>query len=331
MELKHLIGAGLVAVMATGAVAIPALAQDYPSKPITIIVGKSPGGSTDLLARAMAQGGETHMGTSIVVVNRPGASGNLAFNETADAAKDGYTVGAASNSLTLAPLLGETKYNYATDLEAIAMVGSSPYVLAVHNDAEWATLEEFVAHATANPGAIKYGHTGVGTGAHIATEQFASIADIDIQAVPFDGGAPMIVALLGQHIGAIMTNPLDIQEHVRAGTIRVLATASEASVSDPLYEGVPTFTDAGYDLVSLVWQGYAAPKGIPEDVLQTLRDGFEQIANDPATIAVVEQMGFDPHFMNGAKFAQFWIDEQAALQVTLEETGILQAIQEQKR
>ncbi|OAM72992.1 hypothetical protein A3840_18895 [Devosia elaeis] len=323
--------AGLMATLTAGVLAMPVSAQEYPSKPITIIVGKSPGGSTDLLARAMAQGGEPHMGTSIVVVNRPGASGNLAFNETADAPKDGYTVGAASNSLTLAPLLGETKYNYATDLEAIALVGSSPYVLAVHNDAEWSTLADFVDHATANPGAIKYGHTGVGTGAHIATEQLASIAAIDIQAVPFDGGAPMIVALLGQHIGAIMTNPLDIQEHVRAGTIRVLATASEAPVSDPLYGGVPTFTEAGYDLVSLVWQGYAAPKGIPEDVLQTLRDGFEKIANDPATVAVIEQMGFEPHYMGGEEFAQFWIDEQAALQVTLEQTGILQSIQEQKR
>lgn len=303
----------------------------YPTKPINIIVGKSPGGSTDLLARAMAKASDKYLGQPMVVLNKPGASGNLAFNETGDAAPDGYTVGSASNSLVSAPLLGETKYNYATDLEAIAMIGSSPYILAVNSESEWQTLEQFVEYAKANPSKIKYGHTGVGSGAHIATEQFALLADIKIEPVSFDGGSPLILALLGSHIDAIMSNPLDIQEQVKAGAIRVLASAGEARIDDPLYVDVPTFTEKNYDLVSIVWQGFAAPKGIPAGTLKTLRDGFEQMANDPETVEVIKQMGFIPHYMNGEEFGAFWLEEQEVLKQTLEATGILQMIQDQKK
>jgi tripartite-type tricarboxylate transporter receptor subunit TctC len=303
----------------------------YPTKPITIIVPFAPGGSSDLVARVFAKASNKHFGQPMVILNKPGAAMQIGLNELAASKPDGYTVGITNSGMLLQPLLSKTQYNYATDLDGVAMAGEIPFVLAVKSDAPYKTLEEFVTYAKANPGKVKYGHTGIGSSSHTPLEQFALAAKLNIESVPYDGGSLLIASLLGGHIQAILNNPVDLQAHIKAGTIRVLAAAGEQRIDDPLYENVPTFKEKGYDVLSILFQGFGAPKGIPEDVLTALRDGFERIAKDPEIEQAVRDLGLVPRFMNGKDFGIYWQTRQKELSEALEITGIMQIFRDQKK
>ncbi len=320
----------LLFIAGSGITAATAAEAKYPIKPITVIVPYAPGGSSDLVARALAKVSAKHIGQPMIVVNKPGAAAQIGLNELGDSKPDGYTIGIANSGMLLQPLVGKTKYNYATDLEAIAMIGQIPFVLAVRTDAPYTTLEEFISFAKANPGKIKYGHTGVGNMAHTAPEQLSLLAGLKIEPVPYDGGAPLIASLLGGHIQAVMNNPVDLQAHFKAGKIRVLAVAGETRIDDPMYKDVPTFKEKGFNVITILWQGLAAPKGIPEDVLMQLREGVEKIAKDPETVQAVKAMGLVPKYMNGKDLAAYWVSEQKSINKTLEDTGIMKVLKEQK-
>jgi tripartite-type tricarboxylate transporter receptor subunit TctC len=303
----------------------------YPAKPITIIVPFAPGGSSDLVARVFAKASNKHLGQPMVILNKPGAAMQIGLNELAASKPDGYTVGITNSGMLLQPLLSKTQYNYATDLDGVVMAGEIPFVLAVKSDAPYKTLEEFVAYAKTNPGKVKYGHTGIGSSSHTPLEQFALAAKLNIESVPYDGGSLLIASLLGGHIQAILNNPVDLQAHIKAGTIRVLAAAGEQRIDDPLYKDVPTFKEKGYNVLSILFQGFGAPKGIPEDVLKVLRDGFERIARDPEIEQAIRDLGLVPRFMNGKDFGIYWQTRQKELSEALEVTGIMQIFRDQKK
>lgn len=319
----------LVASTITLSSAVLAQAK-YPSKPITVIVPYAPGGSSDMVARVFAKSANKHLGQPLVIINKPGAAAQIGLNELAGAKPDGYTVGVANSGMLLQPLIGKTKHNYALDLDGIVMAGQIPFVLAVRADAPYTTLEDFIKFAKENPGKIKYGHTGVGNSAHTAPEQLSLLAGIKMDPVPYDGGAPLIASLLGGHIQAVINNPVDLQAHIKAGKIKVLAVAGSERIDDPLYKDIPTFKEKGYDINVILFQGFAAPKGIPAETLQVLREGFEKIAKDPETLKAIADLGLVPKIMDGKQFGEFWASEQKVLNKTLEDTGILKIIKEQK-
>lgn len=318
-----LLGAGMAA-------AAPAVGQeDYPNRPITMIVPYSPGGSTDLTARLIASGLEEELGQTIVISNQPGAAAMIGLNALVEAEPDGYTIGMTNSGMVVQPLYGISQYNYATDLQALAQVGEVPFVLAVGADSPHETIEDLIAYAKEHPGEIKLGITGVGNTAHIGPEHLELEAGFDMEPVNFDGGAPLIAALLGGHIQAAGNNPVDLKEHVRAGTIRVLLVFGEERLEDPLFADVPTAKEKGYDVVVTLWQGVGAPKGLPDPVLERLDTAFQAVLNDAEMQAEITELGLEPVVLDAAAFAEKWVNDQNRMEKIVTDTGILEIIKSQ--
>lgn len=305
--------------------------NNFPAKPITMIVPYGPGGSSDVVARLLSNAALKYFNRPIIIENKPGAASVLGLNALGDAAPDGYTVGISNNGMVLQTLVGTPKYNYVEDLSAIAQVGYVPFVLLVKYDAPWKTLEEFTKYAKENPNKIKYGHTGVGNTTQITAALYAKLAGIQIEQIPFDGGGPLLTALLGGHIQAMVSNPLEIKEQLKAKRVRVLAIADTKRMKDPLYKGVPTFKEKGYNDVVILWQGLAAPKGIPADVSKVLAEGFKKIINDPDVKKSLNDLGLVTEYLGPQEFQKKWVTERAYFKGVLEDTGIFEMIKNQKK
>jgi tripartite-type tricarboxylate transporter receptor subunit TctC len=299
-------------------------------KPINMIVPFNPGGSSDLVGRTVAKVSTKYLGQPMVILNKPGAAATLGLNMLVESRPDGYTIGITNSGMILQPLVG-SRYNYATELQALAQAGFIPFVFAVRADAPWKDLAEFTAYAKQHPGAIKYGHTGIGNTAHSAPEHYAKLAGLKMDPIPFTGGSPLIAALLGGHIHAIMNNPVDLQQHIKAGKIRVLAVADEKRIAHPQYTNVPTFKEFGYPVNAILWQGLGGPKNLPPDVLKPLADGLKAMMNDPETKKAIEDLGLIFEYLGPEEFGKKWVDEQARLKEVLTETGILEQMKSQKK
>lgn len=303
----------------------------FPDKPVTLIVPLGAGGSTDLLARAIANVAPKYLGQPIVIVNKPGGSTNVGMAELVKSKPDGYTIGAINNGVVVQPLLGNTKINYADELVSLGQAAIAPQVLAVSADSPWTTLEEFVQYAKENPGKIKYGNVGTGTSTHIALEQFANAAGIKMSAISFEGGSQAITALLGGHIQVTSQSPVDFKEQIKAGKLRALAVAGNTRLDDPVFKDVPTFKEKGYNFSQILWQGFAAPKGLPDDVRQKLVKAFEQMLNDPEVKKATNELGLTFEFADADTFKNTWITSQADYKKILTETGIMDQIKNQKK
>jgi tripartite-type tricarboxylate transporter receptor subunit TctC len=305
--------------------------EKYPDRPITIINPFSAGGSTDLMARALEKTAVKHLGQSLVVVSKPGGGGTIGWNELSGATPDGYTIGVTGIGLILQPLYGPTRYNYMTALEPLAQVGTTPVVLAVRADQPWQTLEDLVSYAKQHPGAIKYGHSGLGTITHVTGEAFAKEAGITIDQVPFTGTPEGITATLGGHIHILLTLSTGTQEYIKSGKIRVLAVGGEKRLTQPEFAQVPTFKELGLDITFSTWHGVAAPKGLPEDVRNKLAEGLKGMINEPAFKKSMEDMGLAVEYLGPQESLDQWISDNAKLSKIVKETGIAERIASQKK
>lgn len=249
-----------------------ALAQDYPRRPITLIVPFVAGGSSDIFARAIAQRLEKKIGQSVVIENRGGASGAIGTAAAAKAAPDGYTILLGhTTALTVLPhLRKDLGYVPERDFKPVTLIGAVPQVLVVHPTVA-RTLDEFIKRAKAEPGKLNYASGGVATPPHLAAELFKQQAHVDIVHVPFNGSAPATNALLGGHVHAAFQNVDSILPHIKAGKVVPLAVAAEKR--SPHLPDVPTFEEAGIPgVVNKTWFGLVAPAGVPGHVLNLLRD-----------------------------------------------------------
>jgi tripartite-type tricarboxylate transporter receptor subunit TctC len=195
----------------------------YPEKPINVIVAFSPGSGMDLTARTMERFAPKYLGQPLVVMNKPGGAGTVGWNELTGANPDGYTIGVVAIDMLLLTQYGSGKYDYPTALSPIAQVSALPMVLAVQAEQPWQTLADLIAHAKKHPGQLKFAHAGVGTFAHVLGEMLSQEAGITLDQVPFSGGSEVTSALLGGHVQLIIVNPVVVKEHVKNGTIRILA------------------------------------------------------------------------------------------------------------
>jgi tripartite-type tricarboxylate transporter receptor subunit TctC len=302
--------------------------EKYPARPITVIVPFS--GSTELVARALEKTAVKHLGQPLVVINKPGGGGTIGWNELAGAKPDGYTIGLTGIGLILQPLYEPTKYNYPTALDSLAQVGTTPVVLAVRADQPWQTLEDLVSYAKQHPGAIKYGHAGLGAISHVTGETFAKEAGIVIDQVPF-GPAEGIAATLGGHIHLLFAASATIKEQVKSGKIRVLAVAGEKRLTEPEFAQIPTFKEQGLDIIFGTWHGVAAPKGLPEDVRNKLAEGLKGMINEPAFKKNMEDMGVSVEYLGPQESLDQWISDNTKLSKIVKETGIAERIASQKK
>jgi tripartite-type tricarboxylate transporter receptor subunit TctC len=304
--------------------------RKYPEKPITLIVPFSAGGGMDLLARAMEKTATMNLGQPLVIINKTGGGGTIGWNELAGAAPDGYTIGISGVDLIFQSLYGSTKYNYPTALEPLVQVSSSPYVMVVRADQPWQNIDDFIKYVRQNPGQVKIGNSGVGSIAHVLGEMLAHTVGVTLDPVPFRGGSEALTALLGGHIQAIFTSPATIKDHIKNGTLRVLAVPSEQRLADPLFANAPTFKEQGIDIVFSNWMGVAVPKEMPIEIKTKLADGLKAIILDPEFKSKLENIGLQVDYLNPQEFQNKWLDDNQKLSKIVQETGILDRIKEQK-
>jgi tripartite-type tricarboxylate transporter receptor subunit TctC len=305
-------------------------AGKYPDKPITIIVPYSAGGGMDLVARTLEKLAPKYLGQPLIVVNKPGGSGTIAWNDLTSANPDGYTIGITGVELLMQPLYGSTKYNYPTSLEPLAQIATSSMIVAVKADAPWKNIDDLIEYAKEHPGQLKFGHAGIGSFTHILGEMFGETVNINIEQVPFGGAGETTIALLGGHIQFAITNPMSIKEHVKSGTLRVLAVADGKRLADPVFHNVPTFKEQGVDVGCSYWYGIAAPKELPSEVKTKLVAGLKAIIADPEFQGIMKNIGLQVNYLGPEESAATWLADSQKLGKVVQETGILDRIKAQK-
>ena len=270
-----------------------AAAQTYPAKPIRILVGFQPGGAVDISARVIAQKlGET-IGQSVIVENRPGASGNIAADLTAKAAPDGYTLFMANTTVATPSLFVKLPYDIARDLAPVSLIAIGPSVLVVHPSVPVRNVKELVALARAKPKALIYGSGGLGNITHLEMELLASMAGLQMMHVPYKGGAPSITGLLSGEVHLLFASIPSILSQVRTNRVRALGV-STAKRNGALPD-VPTLSEAGvpgYDAAS--WYGLFAPAGVQRGTLEILAKELVRIMALPDVRTKFQADGFEP-------------------------------------
>jgi len=280
-------------------------AQDYPAKPVRVIVGFTAGGGADLIARLVAQKLSGSLGQPVVVENRPGAAGNIAAELVAKAAPGGYTLLYGNASLSLSPaVFRNLAYDPIKDLAAISMAASYPYVLATHPSLPVRSVKEMVVLAKRKPGALDYESGGFGTLSHFAMEMMRLKTGIDLVQVTYKGGGPALMSLLSgeTQIGFVLT-PI-AAPHIKAGKLSALGvTAKTRSSAVPQ---VPTMQEAGIaDFEVLAWNGFLAPARTPEAILDRLQRELVKSVASPEIIQQFEAIGATPVENTRSQFAAF--------------------------
>jgi tripartite-type tricarboxylate transporter receptor subunit TctC len=280
-------------------------AQDYPSKPIHLIVPYPAGGAVDIIGRTVGQALAERLKQPVIVDNRPGASANIGMEAVAKAAPDGYTLLVASNGIaTNMALFPTLSFDGRKSFAPIGRVGYAPLVIVVPAASTTQTLSALISEAKASPGKLTYASAGNGSSGHLAGELLKSSAGIDVLHVPYKGGAPAISDLLGERISFMPINPLEVIAHIRAQKLKALAVASDKRLT--LLPDVPTASEAGLKgFEATVWWGLAAPAGTPRAIVTRLNDEMNNALGDPAFAKKLEELGVVVTPGTPEQFAQF--------------------------
>jgi tripartite-type tricarboxylate transporter receptor subunit TctC len=284
--------AAVAAVMSVVTVAAEAQSA-FPAKPIHIFVPYPAGGGVDVLARTLGDVVSKQWGQSVVVENRPGAGGMIASQALVASPPDGYTlIMVASGHATNAFLYPKLPYDTFKDFTPISLLASSPNILLVRADSPFKTLADVIAQAKTKPGSLSFAHAGTGTSTHLAGELFKSLAKVDLNAIPYKGGAPAINDLLGGQIPMSFNNGPESVGQLQAGTVRALAVTTAARA--PFLPDVPSMSEAvpGYD--TEVWWGLLGPGGMPDDLVAKLSKDFVAALNTDAVQERLKKLGSLP-------------------------------------
>jgi tripartite-type tricarboxylate transporter receptor subunit TctC len=308
-------------VAAAALAAAGAWAQAWPNKPVRVVVAFTAGGTTDILARNVGQQLSERLKQPFVIDNKPGAGGNLGTEIAVRAPADGYTlivnsVGPIAVNPTLYPKL---TYNPLTELVPIVQIAEVPNVLVVHPSLPVKTFEEFVAHAKANPGKLNCSSTGIGTSSHLSCYVLGKRAGYEATHVPYKGADALRDLLAGRVQFMFATIP-SVRQHIEAGSLRALAVSS-AKRSRSLPE-VPTVAERGYPgFEAGSWFGFFAPKGTPQEVVDTLNKHVNEIIAVPATEGAMVKEGADPIGGTPQQFGQFVQREFEKWRAVVKESG----------
>jgi tripartite-type tricarboxylate transporter receptor subunit TctC len=265
----------------------------FPEKPVHIFVPYAPGGGVDVLARTLGDAVSRQWGRSIVIENRPGAGGVVASQALASATPDGYTlIVVASGHATNPFLYPKLPYDTFKNFTPISLLASSANILLVRADSPFKTLSDVIAQAKTKPGGLSFGHSGNGTSTHLAGELLKSLAKIDIEAIPYKGGAPAINDLLGGQIAMSFNNGPESVGQLEAGTLRALAVTTPSRA--PFLPNVPTIGEIvpGYELE--VWWGLLGPGGMPPDLVARISQDFVAALNTDAVKQRLTRLGATP-------------------------------------
>ncbi|MBE3001964.1 tripartite tricarboxylate transporter substrate binding protein [Nocardiopsis sp. HNM0947] len=291
---------------------------DYPAEPITLTVGQEPGGSTDLIARALAEGAQDAFGVSMPVENQPGANGAIATQQVANQNPDGYELTLLNSTLitTTAQVVPEEEAVSMDDLDVIMGLSRDDYIMVANADTGYESVED----VEADSGDISYGTAGIGTGSQLAQLLLFEEAGIEGNEVPFDSGAPALTAVMGGQVDVATVQVGEAMPQIEAGTATPLVIFSDER--NEHLEDVPTAVEEGYDIPVAQYRAVAMPADAPEDVKDTLREGFEEIAATEDYQGFNDENYLTPEEISGEEVEEQWTGMADEYAQRIEENGL---------
>jgi tripartite-type tricarboxylate transporter receptor subunit TctC len=303
------------------ALAAPAAAQDYPVKPVRLIVPFPPGGSNDVVGRMIAQQLSDRLGKQVVVDNRGGAGGVLGTELAANAIPDGYTLLVISLAHAVSPWLYKLNYDPIKSFAPVSILASGPNVLVVHPDLPVHSVGELIKRAKQKPGELNYASAGIGSFQHMGGELFKLTAGVDIVHVPYKGGGPAMTDVLGGHTRIMFSSLVQTSGFVLNGQLRALGTGGTHRSS--VLPDVPTIAEAGlpgYEATN--WWGIVAPAGTPPAIVQKLHNEISAVQNSEQTKKQFATEGAEIVQMGSAEFGTFMASEIKKWERVVKESGI---------
>lgn len=298
------------------------LAQNYPSRPIRLVVASSPGGASDILARLLAQKLGEELGQQVVVDNRGGASGVIGTNIVAAATPDGYTLLIIQPSLTINPsMVKKLPYDATRDFAPVSCVVDAVQIMTVNPSVPAKSVKELIALAKAKPGQLTFGSPGIGTSPHMTAELFKQTAGVDMPQVVFKGSGAAFISLISGEISAAVSTALSAMPHIKSGRFRPLAVTASKRIQ--ILPNIPTFVESGLPtFVTTQWFGILAPAGTPRPIIDRLYQALTRGASSPDFVERMTSQGVDVVNRKPAEFAALIKREIAQWNKVIKAAGI---------
>lgn len=299
--------------------------EDYPSRPITLLVPFPPGGVADTVGRPVAEAMGRALKQAMVVDNKAGAGGGIGMAHVAKARADGYTLLMALSSVVVLPeadkVLQRPPLFTLDQLKPVARFTADPTVLVVRADSPWKTLADLLAHAKAKPGALSFGSSGNYGTMHVPMEQLKAASQTFMLHVPYTGAGPAVMAVLAAQVDAASTGPSSVMQHIKAGKLRALAHWGEGRLS--AMPDVPSLSELGWPVRYAQWSGLFAPAGTPQPVLAKLRSAAKAAVEDPRTIQALAAAGSSFQYQDSPEFERFVQQEAQTMAAVVRRIGRL--------
>jgi tripartite-type tricarboxylate transporter receptor subunit TctC len=309
-------GAGLLLALTT-----VASAQDYPTKPVRLIIPFPPGGSNDVVGRLFATKLGERLGKQVIVDNRGGAGGTIGTDLAANAPKDGYTLLVISLAHAVNPWLYKLPYDPIKAFTPITILGSGPNVLVVNPQLPVKSVKELIALAKKEPGKVQYASAGIGSFQHLGGELFKLMAGVNLLHVPFKGGGPAMIDVIGGHTKVMFSSLVQTTPHIKSGKLRPLGVGG--LTRNPVLPDVPTIAEAGVpDYEAVNWWGLVAPAGVPAAGVERVHKEIAAIQDDPEVRKQFANQGASVVKMSTAEFAQHMVKEMNKWGRVVKESGI---------
>jgi tripartite-type tricarboxylate transporter receptor subunit TctC len=313
-------GLALFAVLA-----VPACGQTWPTRPIRLIVPFAAGGANDIVARLIQPDLERALGQPIIIENKPAATGTVGTDQVAKAAPDGYSLLMAFTTHTVNPAVNaKLPYDTERDLAPIVLIGKSPLLFIVNPKVAAKTLGEFVALARQNPGKFNYGTPGAASQAHLLVALWSKLAGIEMQHIPYRGGAPAVLGTVTGEVQLTLMSPIASLAQINAGALRALASGS--AERDPHFPDLPSVSESGFPgFEAVAWVGLFTTAGAPGDIIARLNTEVNRIIRQPGIASKFDEQGMTPAGGSPAEFGTFisrelrrWKDAAKAANVSAE-------------
>ena len=298
---------------------VPVSAQRFPRKAVTVICPWSPGGGTDTILRALCKEAEKYLGQTITVTNNTGGGGAVGHSAIMQAPPDGYTVGMITFELNSLPPQGLIPFDYKA-YDPLMRINADAAALTVNKDSPFKDLKDFIEYARANPGKMTIGNSGPGSVWHIAAGLMAEKTGISVVNVPFDGAAPAVTALVGNHIKAVSVSVAEVRGQVQAGQLRILGVMDYQR--NALFPDVPTFQEQGVDVVFHTWRGLALPRGVDPKIKAILSDAFKKAFDSPTFKDFAQKASLNLAYQDSAEFGKFLAQNFADVTAVMKSLGL---------
>ena len=320
--LRRLLTGAAAAACALGTASTAFAQQDWPNKPVRIIVSFAPGGLTDLIARALQPRLAEALGQPVIIENKPGAGGTVAEGMLAKSPADGYTLLLSADSVPANPhLIAGLSYDAFKDMTPVSLLARIPLVMVVNNNVPASSVKDFVAYSKASTGKISYASPGIGTSNHLYYEVFKDMTGIEMPHVAYKGGGPAMTDLIGGHVQAMLISATLAAPQVAGGKVKALAVTSDKRIAQ--LPNVPTFAEAGYpDFKPQQWTGLFVPAGTPPAVVAKITSEFAKAIKAPDVQARLAELHAEPVMSTQAEFAGMLRRETDTLGKLIKARGI---------